>query len=80
MDIYRLDALSDKVKALQLDGVEASEATIKDGSYTLQRPFVMATKGEVSEQSKKECKQYLNILIVMLVKKLSNKLVPVSAK
>lgn len=47
-----LDALSDKVKALQLDGVEASEATIKDGSYTLQRPFVMATKGEVSEQSK----------------------------
>lgn len=46
-----LDALSDDVKALQLDGVSPSEATIKDGSYTLQRPFVMATKGEVSEQS-----------------------------
>ena len=32
--------------------VKASEKTIKDGSYTLQRPFVMATKGKISEQSK----------------------------
>ncbi len=46
-----LDALNDNVKALQLDGVAPSEETVKDGSYTLQRPFVMATKGEVSEQS-----------------------------
>ena len=46
-----MDALSDSVKALQLDGVTPSEATIKDQTYTLQRPFVMATKGEVSEQS-----------------------------
>ena len=29
----------------------ASEETIKDGSYSLQRPFVMATKGSVSSQS-----------------------------
>ena len=41
----------DTVKALTLDDVEISTDTIKDGSYTLQRPFVMATKGEVSEQS-----------------------------
>ena len=46
-----IDALNDKVKALQLDGVAPSEETVKDGSYTLQRPFVMATKGEISEQS-----------------------------
>ena len=46
-----LDALNDKVKALQLDGVAPSEETVKDGTYTLQRPFVMATKGEISEQS-----------------------------
>lgn len=46
-----LDALNDKVKALRLDGVAPSEETVKDGSYTLQRPFVMATKGEISEQS-----------------------------
>ena len=42
---------NDTVKALTLDDVEISTDTIKDGSYTLQRPFVMATKGEVSEQS-----------------------------
>lgn len=46
-----LDVVDDTVKALKLDGVEASEATVKDQSYTLQRPFVMATKGEISEQS-----------------------------
>lgn len=46
-----LDNVKDSVKALKLDGVEASEETIKDGSYSLQRPFVMATKGKISEQS-----------------------------
>ena len=46
-----LDNVKDSVKALNLDGVEASEETIKDGSYSLQRPFVMATKGKISEQS-----------------------------
>ena len=34
-----------------MDGVEASESTILDGSYQLQRPFVMATKGEIKNQS-----------------------------
>ena len=47
-----LDNVKDSVKALKLDGVEASEETIKNGSYSLQRPFVMATKGKISEQSK----------------------------
>lgn len=46
-----LDNVKDSVKALKLDGVEASEETIKDGSYSLQRPFVMTTKGKISEQS-----------------------------
>ena len=46
-----LDVVDDTIKALKLDGVEASEATIKDGSYALQRPFVMGTKGEISKQS-----------------------------
>lgn len=46
-----LDVVNDTVKALKLDGIEASEKTVKDGSYSLQRPFVMATKGEVSEQN-----------------------------
>ncbi len=46
-----IDIIDDTVKTLQLDGVAPSQETIKDGSYTLQRPFVMATKGEISEQS-----------------------------
>lgn len=47
-----LDNITKTVKALKLDDVEANEDTVKDGSYTLQRPFVMATKGKISEQSK----------------------------
>lgn len=47
-----LDNVTKDVKSLKLDNVEASEKTVKDGSYTLQRPFVMATKGKISEQSK----------------------------
>lgn len=46
-----IDIIDDTVKTLKLDGVEPTQETIKDGSYTLQRPFVMATKGEISEQS-----------------------------
>lgn len=46
-----LDVLDDTVKALKLDGTEPSEETIKAGTYFLSRPFVMATKGEIGEQS-----------------------------
>ncbi len=48
-----LEAIADAtgIAAIQLDGVDCNTTTIADGSYTLQRPFVMATKGEISEQS-----------------------------
>ena len=46
-----LDALDDSVKALSLEGVEATAENIKAGNYFLSRPFVMATKGEIFEQS-----------------------------
>lgn len=46
-----LDVLDDTVKALKLDGVEPTAETIKAGDYFLSRPFVMATKGEIEEQS-----------------------------
>ena len=46
-----LDALDDSVKALSLEGVEATAENIKAGNYFLSRPFVMATKGEISGQS-----------------------------
>ena len=38
-----LSAVDDTVKAVKVGGVECSEATIKDGSYEIQRPFLMVT-------------------------------------
>ena len=38
-----LAAVKDSVKALNVNGVTPSEATVKDGSYTVQRPFVLVT-------------------------------------
>lgn len=46
-----LDAIDDTVVAVSLEGVEATAENIKAGNYFLSRPFVMATKGEISEQS-----------------------------
>lgn len=39
-----LAAVSEKIKPLTVGGVVASEETIKDGSYKLQRPFLLVTK------------------------------------
>ena len=38
-----LASVKDTVKALNVDGVTPSEATVKDGSYKVQRPFVLVT-------------------------------------
>lgn len=46
-----LDVVDDTVKAFSVDGVEATAENIKADTYLLKRPFVMATKGEISEQS-----------------------------
>ena len=46
-----LDVLDDTVKTVAIDDVEPTVDNIKGGSYSLSRPFVMATKGEISEQS-----------------------------
>lgn len=46
-----LDVLDDTVKALKLEGSEPTEENIKAGTYFLSRPFVMATKGEISDQN-----------------------------
>ena len=46
-----LDVIDDTVKTLSLDEVAPTVENIKSGSYFLSRPFVMATKGEVSEQN-----------------------------
>ena len=39
-----LSAVGESVKALTVGGVMATEATVKDGSYVVQRPFVLVTK------------------------------------
>ena len=39
-----LAAVKDNVKALSVGGVKPTEATVKDGSYVVQRPFVLVTK------------------------------------
>ena len=39
-----LSAVDDTVVALQVNGVAPSEATVADGTYEIQRPFVMVTK------------------------------------
>ncbi|MCG4467519.1 phosphate ABC transporter substrate-binding protein [Lawsonibacter sp. DFI.6.74] len=39
-----LSAVSDNVKAVKVNGVDCTEATVQDGAYEIQRPFVMITK------------------------------------
>ena len=39
-----LASVKDTVKALTVDGIAPSEAAIRDGSYVVQRPFVLVTK------------------------------------
>lgn len=46
-----LDVVDDSVIALSMEGVEPTPENVKAGTYFLSRPFVMATKGEISEQS-----------------------------
>lgn len=47
-----LGYVDDQVKALKVDGVEATEATVSDGSYKVQRPFIVVTKTDASEEVK----------------------------
>ena len=39
-----LASVSDDTKTLTVDGVEPTEDTVRDGSYKIQRPFVLVTK------------------------------------
>lgn len=44
-----LGVLNDTVKAIQIDGVDATTENIKNGNYKIARPFNIATKEELSE-------------------------------
>ena len=50
-----LASVKESVKAVLVDGVAPSEETVKDGSYAVQRPFVLVTKEgtELSETAQK---------------------------
>ena len=44
-----LGSLNDTVKAVKIDGSEASVENVKNGSYKVARPFNIATKSDISE-------------------------------
>ncbi len=46
-----LDVVDSTVIGMKIDGIEPTEEQILAGKYVLQRPFVMATKGQISDQS-----------------------------
>ena len=50
-----LASVKKMVKALDVDGVTPSEETVKDGSYKIQRPFVLVTRTDktLSEAAQK---------------------------
>lgn len=49
-----LSAVDETVKAVTVDGVAATEETVQDGTYKIQRPFIFVTKdgAEQTEQTK----------------------------
>lgn len=47
-----LGSLNDTVKALNVEGIEATVANIKNETYPIVRPFNIVTNGEVSTQAK----------------------------
>lgn len=54
-----LGSLNDMVKAVQIDGAAPSPNNIKNGSYTLTRPFYVVTKGDLS----KPAQDFMNFIL-----------------
>lgn len=54
-----LGSLDDTVKAVKIDGVDATVDNIKDGSYKAARPFNIVTKGDLS----KEAQDFINFIM-----------------
>lgn len=46
-----LEVCNDTVSKINLEGVEASEETVRNGTYPLRRYFFLVTKGKIWEQS-----------------------------
>lgn len=56
-----LASVNDTVKALSVQGVVPSEETVQNGSYTLQRPFVMVNK--VGAEPSAEAKKFMDFVM-----------------
>ena len=55
-----LASIKDTVKALSVNGVVPSEETVKDGSYAIQRPFVLVTvEGKVLNECAQKFFEYI---------------------
>ena len=55
-----LASIKDSVKALDVDGVTPNEASVKDGSYKVQRPFVLVTvEGKALSQAAQSFLDYV---------------------
>ena len=54
-----LGSLNDTVKALKIDGEEATEQNIKDGKYKICRPFKIATKKGADNELAKDFISYI---------------------
>ena len=54
-----LGSLNDTVKAVTIDGAAASAENIENGSYTIARPFVLATQEELSD----EAQDFMNFIL-----------------
>ena len=59
LDVYKRQALNNDVKAVKIDGAEASVDTVKDGSYKVSRPFNIATNGAPSA----EAQDFINFIM-----------------
>ncbi len=55
-----LASVKDSVKALLIGGVAPSEETVKDGSYVIQRPFVLVTKAD--KELSKDAKEFFDYI------------------
>ena len=54
-----LGSLNDTVKAVQIDGAEATVENIKNGSYKISRPFNVVTKGELTNEVAKDFMNFI---------------------
>lgn len=64
-----LGSLNDTVKALKVEGVQASAENINNGTYKIARPFNIATKGTVSEVAQ----DFINYILSKEGQELANK-------